>query len=797
MHPAILALNLLIQVAPPPAQRPTAVHDSTPKDSIRRTSPRRLPVTQHVLATAFHDRAARELFNRARALRMAHDSAIMSYEATARQRVSVGVGVGKLGRDRLAFRQESASKVRWQRGVGARIEMTGARVAIPVVGSEKLEREALQDMVIGADMSPIPYFPGSESLWGGQAPQQAEVDERELVNPLALGAEAYYTYRSGDSVTFRLPDGRSIMLRELEVRPRLPKWNLAIGSFWFDAQTGNLVRAAYRLAAPARMRIAVESPDDTTRRPSTRAKIAAWMANGMIGPGTAELSAIAIDYGLYEGRFWLPRSQSMEGHFEMMFARVPLRFENSFTYTSVNADLAMAPIPVDTSHYLRDEPPDSLAPAARKAWRDSIQAIRVARAKARADSTKAGMKVGSMAQCDTSSVRASRTYRYDRKLAIEVVAPCDLSKLASSPDLPPSIYDPGEEVFDVAQRDELIAKSLPMGAQAAITLGSLPRPRISIGPSMMRYNRVEGFSAGARFDQQLGGGYATRLIGRFGVADQIPNVEASISRTNLDKTVVLNGYRRLTSANDWGSPLSLRSSLSALLFGRDEGFYYRATGAEVLWTSRRFARLEWRAFGERQSDARQQTTYSFVGDFSPNLTASKVDVVGGSVRFQHSHGENPEWFRTFTDLRLEGAGGDSTYGRGALEVTLSRMLLARIAGAVTLGAGTSVGGMPMQRYWFLGGTQTVRGQSADTAQSGSAFWMTRAEIARTMPFVRASVFGDLGWVGDRTTIGEFGRPMSGVGIGFSAFDGLIRLDVARGIYPSVQTTFALYLDARF
>jgi hypothetical protein len=29
----------------------------------------------------------------------------------------------------------------------------------------------------------------------------------------------------------------------------------------------------------------------------------------------------------------------------------------------------------------------------------------------------------------------------------------------------------------------------------------------------------------------------------------------------------------------------------------------------------------------------------------------------------------------------------------------------------------------------LGGTQTIRGQSADTAQSGNAFWMTRAELA--------------------------------------------------------------------
>ena len=32
--------------------------------------------------------------------------------------------------------------------------------------------------------------------------------------------------------------------------------------------------------------------------------------------------------------------------------------------------------------------------------------------------------------------------------------------------------------------------------------------------------------------------------------------------------------------SDWGHPLSFSAGLSALLFGRDEGFYYRATGAE-------------------------------------------------------------------------------------------------------------------------------------------------------------------------------------------------------------------------
>ena len=41
------------------------------------------------------------------------------------------------------------------------------------------------------------------------------------------------------------------------------------------------------------------------------------------------------------------------------------------------------------------------------------------------------------------------------------------------------------------------------------------------------------------------------------------------------------------------------------------------------------------------------------------------------------------------------------------------------------------------------------------------------------------VFGDIGWVGDRRAYREVGRPMSGVGIGASMLDGLIRADVSR------------------
>ena len=59
------------------------------------------------------------------------------------------------------------------------------------------------------------------------------------------------------------------------------------------------------------------------------------------------------------------------------------------------------------------------------------------------------------------------------------------------------------------------------------------------------------------------------------------------------------------------------------------------------------------------------------------------------------------------------------------------------------------------------------------------------------------IFGDLGWAGPRDGWSNVGRPMSGVGVGASFLDGMIRFDVSRGIYPRVQTRVDLYLEARF
>jgi hypothetical protein len=755
--------------APPP---PASDRDSTTGYHRDKKPPKRIAVTPEHLATAFRDGAARSILQLAREARTRQDSALRSYDATTYQRISAGIALTRLGRDRLAFRSEEATRVRWRRGIGAYVDVTGSRTVVPIAGKSG-------DAEIHGGISPVPYFPGSETLWIGASMSQKDVDEQEaIVHPLAVGAEAYYTFESGDSATFRLPDGKTIRLRELKVRPRVPKWNLAVGSLWFDMSGGQLVRAAYRMSVPMDIKAVAEEDDSTSFDDVPR------VMKPMLFPMKAEISAIGVEYGLYQGRFWLPRVQVAQGGGQMGFVRVPFKLEQKFSYEKVNAGEPLAPIPVATDS-TRDQVDVKVSVGGPPQTRSERDSARAARREARM-------------RCDSAGNRTRVRNRDNAANPVFISIPCDSAKLAHSPDLPPSIYDKGEEVVPSAEVDALVSQALSMGAQA----GFGPGPA-TLDYAPLRYNRVEGLSWGGVLDQQLGAGYALHTVARIGVADREPNIEFTGSRTDLRRTLGLTVYNRLVSASDWGNPLSTGSSISALLFGRDEGFYYRATGAELSSAPNQGGSLNhsWSLFVEQERSAEQRTTFSFAramrgADFEPNITTQRALWVGGRTRITQSIGENPQGFRLFNDLRLEAAYGDTgTYGRAALDVTASHGIR-NGAAALTVAGGTSFGAIPLQRNWFLGGSQTVRGQRPGT-EIGNAFWMARAEVAQGLGAVRPVVFADMGWAGNRDNWSNIGVPMSGAGAGFSILDGLIRFDVARGIKPTAQWRVDMYVEGRF
>jgi hypothetical protein len=769
----------LLQATPPAqvpaaqAKAPAAADSDSVSNRRRPKKPaKRIEVTPEHLATAFHDSAARNLLLLARGARMRQDSALQAYDATTYQRISAGLGLTKYGPERLAFRSEQSTHVRWRRGIGAYVEVTGSRAVVPIAGSHSTVR-------MEGSISPIPYYPGSETLWIGSSAARDAVDENEgIIHPLASGAEAYYTYQTGDSATFRLPDGKTIRLRELKIRPRAPKWNVAVGSLWFDLSEGQLVRAAYRMSVPMDIKAEAEADD------STAFKDVPALVKPMLFPMTASVSAIGVEYGLYQGRFWLPRVQVLEGGANVSFMHVPFKLEQKYTYDNVNAHDPLPPIPVDSNPRRRGGSPGVEVTVGGAASNDS----------SRWGQRRARMRQ----QCDTSGVQTITRRRDGNPNPVITTISCDSLKLANSPDLPPSIYDKSDEAFGGAEMDALVSQALSMAAQAGFA------PQVpTAGLSNLRYNRIEGLSFGAHIEQQLGGGYSASALGRIGVADREPNVELSGARSDLRRTFSLTAYNRLVSANDWGNPLSLGSSISAFLFGRDEGFYYRASGLELSSTPDEAGggAFLWSLFAEQERTATQRTTYSlarvFHGSaFEPNFAAVRGAYVGARTRYIGTLGLDPQGFRLLTDFRLEGAHGDTgTYGRAAIDLTASHGI-GNGAAALTLAAGSSVGALPSQRFWYLGGTQTVRGERPGR-EAGNAFWLARAEVAQGVGVIRPVIFSDFGWAGDRRKLGSIGIPMSGVGAGFSVMDGLLRFDVARGLNPDRQWRVDSYIEARF
>ncbi|PYO34370.1 MAG: hypothetical protein DMD74_10905, partial [Gemmatimonadetes bacterium] len=86
--------------------------------------------TPHDSATAYLDPGAQGLVARARARRLLVDRSIRAYEATARERIAVGLRA--LRRDRMVYRRELAVHISWRRDTVGEIRVLGAREAIPV-----------------------------------------------------------------------------------------------------------------------------------------------------------------------------------------------------------------------------------------------------------------------------------------------------------------------------------------------------------------------------------------------------------------------------------------------------------------------------------------------------------------------------------------------------------------------------------------------------------------------------------------------------------------------------------------
>ena len=706
-------------------------------------------------SSAYLDAEARRLVAAARTRRETIDRSITAYRVTMRERI--GVGIRALRRDRMLYRRELTLHIDWQRDSITRIEVVGARETIPVAVPKPALPEDLK-----SDAPDYAFDPADDRLTVGWSSGSSRRDTTTATDstrrhngditfkhPLAPGSERDYRFASGDSSVVILPDGRTIRLRELTIIPRRLDFRLMSGSFWIDEDTHGVVRALIRPARPFDFEQDVEDN-------------AGEKIPGFLKPITGEIRYLTIDFGLSHGRWWLPRLIAMDAVATAgSFLQMPMRYERIYDDYEVTGD---------TTVRLAPRPP----PRQTSASEDSA--------------------VWAACHAREKTEQISCSCRYGECRTARVIIPTDTQAVITSSALPAPFASTGDTLISEGELQELTQG-----------IGDLPqapwqfhvrRPRWGLA----RYNRVEGLGVGAQGEIDLGR-LKAHGAARIATSDGELDLQAGLLRATTGAEWRLTGYHRLAAVDPAAHSLSIGNSLGALVLGRDDGDYFRATGAEL--TVKPAVTLpqsfELRVYAEQQRRALKRTDFSFPHAlhadhvFRPNIAADSADQVGASLTLRTQLGSDPAHLRITTDVTLDGGAGTFGFARSSGTLRITAPLGKQVAGAVELAGGSSAGTVPVQSLWYLGGPGTLRGYSGG-AISGDAFWRARLEVANQWPAARVVLFTDVARAGARDHL-SLARSLAGVGVGASFIDGLIRFDLTRAIRTPTGWRLDLYTDA--
>lgn len=630
---------------------------------------------------------------------------VESYEGLLRERVYLGLAGLRFRRERSLFQSERVARIRWDENEGRTIQWLGVKNEAPMFGEgagvswgrgegedgeghvslslsdgaadvSEDEQHQLQAALLD-NLNPLifTYRPGDDRLAFGN---------RFALHPLADSAALHYRYRSGDTLRVALPgENRDITLIEIQVEPRRAAFELLAGSLWFDAESGDLVRAHYRPSRP--YDLAVDEDEDVL---------------GIFSPFRVDIEYLTVEYSLQESRWWMPRRFGVRGEVRAgRLLRAPLAVEWSVGEYLVNTEESLIP------------GEDALPPgwaAASGTWEDG-------------EGRKEAVRVLAP---PVDSLRNSSF------LSGELLGP---SLLAFSDDEIQDIRSdlealmPAQEFFGsglsygLADRNVRYnrVEGLSIGASSELGIGrnTWLEPRVRFGLLDQEFRGSLALHRGVAGDRLSVTGYR-RLAHTDDFGDPL-SLGASLS--NL---VFRNGHSHFFNATGLEMSLqkhggSVRSEVRA--FWEDHSAVERETNF-YLWEP-------------------------LTSDTLPSVLAARpgsIFGVAGDVRWEA--GDDARRGIASGLLRGELADGDFQYQRLLGTVAANRRLALGLTGAVEFGAGYSWGELPTQKDFFLGGANSLRGYSGSFVH-GSSFWMARGELATALPLARIAVFSDLGWSG--------------------------------------------------
>ena len=281
-------------------------------------------------------------------------------------------------------------------------------------------------------------------------------------------------------------------------------------------------------------------------------------------------------------------------------------------------------------------------------------------------------------------------------------------------------------------------------------------PGTSVG--LMRYTPVEGFSVGGSVRRDLGWWRSELTVRPATDRLALPDMELAFQHNHPLRTTRLSFYRALR-LGDLGV---------GAIDGRPGYFVAAEDSVNLHWSHGAMVRLT------PGDGRRNRLSLSVFAEHDEEIvTGAARNRVGGALEWK-------PWWGAFGDeslggganLVVRGSLGDDPHVRSLIEGALVIPLAWRFSLGAQAGMAGVWGEPAEQDLWRIATSGSwIRGHS--DAVPTSRTWMGRVDLQRSLGFVRLSVFGD--WASAESA------DYCAVGAGLVLMEGLLRLDVARGV----------------
>ncbi|MDE2761524.1 MAG: hypothetical protein OXQ94_13820 [Gemmatimonadota bacterium] len=624
---------------------------------------------------AYLDETARHLVAGARSAQGATRQAVRTHTALVRERLAFDAPTGR--HDRPWMRGERLLRARWSGSGPGSFDLLEEHFRHPGVGpSTPRYFQGLRAGHLPVDPFADPFTLGLAPFLGAGAAAIA------VRSPLGADAGRYYQFRSGDTTTLALEDGRTIRAIPVTAIPRYRSIRFAAAIMWIDPESFGLVRAAYRPAKRIDHEVTgvlreaggwwlglnVTAGDTVPSAPAARQP--GWFGQLINETFTAvllgietDISSVIVDFAPVRPGRWLPRHVQWTG------------YTGIESVTSTGSVVPTLPFVIDWT----------LEPATRGA-------------------------------AEASGAEG----------------PVDSGESGTGPPSAHRPWDPARARAGALHLGDTLAGIGTGAAAARGDAGEAASPWYLYPPvwtlNLVRYNPVEGVSIGAQARRDFGWVRSVLTV-RAATREwrEIPDLDLTLQRDRPGSRMQFSVYRALrTGALGAGG---IDGFPLPLILESDSLDFHRSTGAALRFLPGSGERLGFSLglFAERDREIEDGDERIRVGTelaWKPWWGGLGREAIGagGTVSVRVAAGDR---------------GHVRTMVEGALLLPLSAGISLGLQGGVA-----DVSGDPLpQDLWDLGATGAwLRGHSE--AIPTSRAWMARADLQFPARYARVSLFAD-------------------------------------------------------